>query len=81
MNIVTIKGFSPRRMAYIVAVMIFGLLPIHGYVPCEVSGQVAMTSFVLMIVVGALCVADPEKKFLSLAISLVGAVTNLLFTH
>ena len=81
MRIMTIKGFSPRRMAYIVTVMIFGLLPIHGYVPCEQSGQIGMSSFILMILVGTLCMADPERKFLPLAISLVGVVANLLCTH
>ena len=36
----TIRGLSSKRMAYALSILTLFLLPVHFYVPCEVSAAV-----------------------------------------
>lgn len=82
MKMMSIWGFSPRRVAYIIAAMICCFVPLHGQLPCEGSGILTAASGILMIIVGVLCLNSPdEAKYRPLFIALVGFVLNTTFTH
>jgi hypothetical protein len=74
--------FSPRRVAYIIAVMICCFVPLHGQLPCEGSGILTAASGILMLIVGVLCLISPdEAKYRPFMIALIGFVLNTTFTH
>ena len=78
----SIWGFSPRRVAYIIAVMICCFVPLHGQLPCEGRGILTAASGILIIIVGVLCLISPdEAKYRPFFIALVGFVLNTAFTH
>ena len=82
MKMMNVWEFSPRRVAYIIAVMICCFVPLHGQLPCEGSGILTEASGVLVIIVGVLCLISPdEAKYRPFFIALIGFVLNTTFTH
>lgn len=75
-------GFSPRRVAWITAVMSLLLVPAHFYVSCDMSGRIAMSGYILLGITGVLSLADKTgKKALPFGVAIVGIVAHTLCTH
>jgi hypothetical protein len=50
----TIRGFSPKRMAYVLSLLSLALVPLHSHVSCEGSGVVGGMGAMLVFVAGIL---------------------------
>jgi hypothetical protein len=80
----TLTGFSPSRVALVLCVLSFSLVPAHFYVSCQMSGVIGMTSLVLLAAVVVLCLASPKaapRRFLPLALALFAVLAHMLCTH
>jgi hypothetical protein len=78
-----VRGFSPRRVAVITAILSLTLVPVHFYVSCQMSEKVAIAGMVLFLLAGGLAVADRGGKGAAfpLVLAIVGFLAHGLCTH
>jgi len=80
--IVKLKGFSARRMNYIIAVMIYCFVPVHFYVCGEASGVLLAFGVLLFVLTFVLGFFDEGRgRVLPVILSLFGASINMLVAH
>ena len=80
----TLRGFSPRRVAYVLSVGGFGLAPLHTHVSCEMSGALCGMSMCVVAFATLLCFIAPRataNRFAPVAIALLAFFANTLFSH
>lgn len=76
------QGVSPRRVAWVAAVMSLLLIPCHFFVSCDLSGRIAMSGIGLVFITGMFTLADRTgKKALPFGLAVVGLIGHTLCTH
>lgn len=78
------RGFSPLRLARVLAMMSIGLVPIHPCVSCDVSGGIATLGIVLVAGAAILSFSTPRgtpERLRALRLGLVAFVLHLLAAH
>lgn len=74
--------FSPRRIAWVTAILSLLLAPAHAWVSCQMSGQIALCGVTLVFITGILSLADKTgKKAIPFAIAVIGLMAHILCTH
>ncbi|HWQ91123.1 MAG TPA: hypothetical protein VN673_05590 [Clostridia bacterium] len=79
-----LAGFSGWRVAYVLAVGSFFLVPAHVQVSCEASGAIFGISLVAFLITFGLTFTSPQTtphRFLPAVIALFAVVTHMLCTH
>lgn len=77
-------GYWVHRLALLLALMSFGLIPVHPCVSCEASGAIAGYACVLFLASSVLSFITPNgtpHRFIPMAIAFIAAIANLLFAH
>jgi hypothetical protein len=80
----TVRGFSSRRVGYVLAFLSFTFVPIHSYVSCEVSVLTFGLGLILFLAVLllSLCVPRGEpNRFRPLAFAFFALVAHVFSTH
>jgi hypothetical protein len=80
----TTYGLSAKRMAYGLSVLSVFLVPVHLYVPCEVSAEVGGLGIMLALSAGVLPLFIPRGtpgRFRPVPLSLSAVLAHLLSIH
>jgi hypothetical protein len=80
----SLRGFSPKRMGYLLDLVSMGFVPVHMHVSCEQSGGIAAFAFFDMLTVLAFCLFTPRstpRRFGPFALGLAVLVLHNLFAH
>jgi len=80
----SVRGFSPKRMAYLLDLMSVGFLPVHTFVSCEQSGGIAGFAFIDLLAVLVLCLFAPRSdshRFSPFVLGFFILVFHSLFSH
>jgi|RhiMethySRZTD1v2_1073278.scaffolds.fasta_scaffold3777622_1 hypothetical protein len=80
----SVRGFSAKRVGYVLDALSFSLVPIHFRVPCEISGLLSGFGIILFFSTAVLTILVPRgtpKKFRPLGVAFVALLFNLLSTH
>lgn len=86
-KLVTPKIYSipPKRLAYSLAMLGFGVVPVHPWVSCELSGAILGCTFMGMIAVFVLCrwkvPRSDSKRWLPLGLAFAAYALNSTFAH
>jgi hypothetical protein len=76
------QTFSPRRVAWVTAMLSVLLIPCHFFVSCDLSGRLAMSGIGLVFITGFFSLADKTgKKALPFGLAVVGLIGHTLCTH
>ena len=76
------KGLSPKRVGYILAMFIIALAPFHGRADCAGSSMLSVAAGALVVVVLVLCLCSSENnKYRPLFIALAGFIMHSMVTH
>jgi hypothetical protein len=67
------------RIARTIVVMMFALIPVHFYVPCECCGIVAGVALVLLFIVGVLSIL--ARRFGPFCWALVAMILHSMSMH
>lgn len=57
----SVRGFSPKRMGYLLNLVSLGFVPVHAHVSCEQSGTIAGFALLLMLATLVLCLFTPRS--------------------
>lgn len=79
-----VGGFSAHRVAYALAAMSFGFVPVHFYVSCEASVATAAIGTMLFLACTVLSLVAPRgtaHRFRPIGFALVAVTGHSLFTH
>ena len=77
-------GFSPRRVAYLVALMGFATIPLQFFDDWRVGAAACWFGAVLVVVSALLCFMQPRrttKRFYPVAWSLIALIAHMLSAH
>ena len=80
----SVRGFSSKRMGYLLDLVSLGFVPVHLNSSCEQSEGIAGFAFIDLLAVLVLCLFTPRSdkhRFLPLAIGLLVFMLHMLFTH
>jgi len=80
----SVRGFSPKRMGYLLDLVSLGFVPVHLSASCEQSGGITGFAFFEMLAVLALCLFTPRSdnhRFLPFVLGFFVFVLHSLFTH
>src|SRR5262249_39561553 len=80
----TIRGFSPKRMAYLLDLVSLGFIQVHFSGSCEQSGGIALFALINFVAIGILCFCTTRtdsKRFLPLALGLFILLGHMLCVH
>ena len=80
----TVRGFSAKRFGYALGAMSFSFVPVHFYVPCQVSGLVAGFGIILFFSTAVLSASVPQgtpHRFRPMALAFIAVVAHSLCTH
>jgi hypothetical protein len=80
----SVAGFSAHRVAYLLAILNFGFVPVHFYVSCETSSVTAGIGWLLLI--GSLVLSfvtrrDIPHRFRPVVFALIAVIAHTLCTH
>ncbi|MEW6302251.1 MAG: hypothetical protein AB1705_02195 [Verrucomicrobiota bacterium] len=78
------RGFSPRRMAYMLCMVALGFIPVHARVSCAESVGITGFAFVNVFVAFALCAFAPRAvpdRFAPGKLAFVVFAVHTLLTH
>lgn len=78
-GILALVGGWSLRLARCIVLAMFALVPIHFFVPCEVSGTVGGFAIVLLFGVTGLSIL--ARKFGPFAWALLAALLHVMSTH
>ncbi len=80
----TVRGFSAKRVGYVLAAMSFAFVPAHFYISCEMSGLIGGFSIVLFLSTAMLSFFVPRgtpHRFRPLAFAFIAVIAHMLCTH
>jgi hypothetical protein len=79
-----VRGFSPKRMGYLLDLVSLGFVPVHMLVSCQLSSGIAGFAFFEMLTVLVLCLFTPRcdsRRFMPFVLGFLVFVLHSLFTH
>jgi len=80
----SVRGFSPKRMGYLLDLVNLGFVPVHFGASCEQSEGIAISALVNVLAVFVLCWFTPRSdrhRFLPLALGLAIFLPHMLLVH
>jgi hypothetical protein len=79
-----LQGFSQRRVAYVLSVGSFALVPVHSHVSCKASGALAAVGMLILGVSTILCFTEPRStshRIRPVAVAFLAVVAHAFVTH
>ena len=80
----SVRGFSAKRVSYVLSLIGFVGVPIHAQVSCTASGAIAGTSTYLLVTVGLLTLSIPRNapnRYRPLGLAFLAVIANLFSMH
>ncbi|MGN6552303.1 MAG: hypothetical protein ACTHLW_01015 [Verrucomicrobiota bacterium] len=80
----TTRGFSGKRVGYILSLVSFALVPSHFYISCQTSGAVAGIAFVIFGVTIIFSLVNPQgtpHRLHPVALAFIALAGHTLCSH
>ena len=80
----SIRGFSPKRMGYLLDLVSLSFVPVHFIVSCKQSGGIACFASFSLLVVFILCVLTTptdKQRFMPFVFGIFVVILHSLFVH
>ena len=80
----SVRGFSPKRMGYLLDLVSLGFVPVHFMASCEQSGGIACFAFFNILAIFVLCLLTTrtdKQRFMPFVLGIFIIILHSLFAH